>query len=457
MTSRVPAVIYIDTDRSTKGVYDYRQPHFAAASALGWHCVTLIEDTHEHRDAIAKSCEEVVGLPCIATETVVDAVMKLKARYDVRVLFGYPGQTVPGFDLPQILQEACQALGLQYVPADAIRCCNNKFMMRKALDAAGLPNVSAELIQDEAELAEAAKRIGFPLIFKPIFGAGSALISKCDNLDHLKAHYRLFREVYAKTPSAVHYGGSQHQFRTSDGVEYNYTPGRTAMLEGYLDGTEATIECIVHEGEPTPLLIHEKLLVTHEASTVLEHLLIIPPVSFTARQIEEAIAYCRACVAALKLDKSLVHFEFRMTAAGPRVIEINPRVGGFYVHRSLQDLAGLDPFLSNISMLAGEFDPRMINRAENTIRHRREGYHTMFVVYPPRSGHLVALEGAMRAAQRPGVREFRIASHRGHIERDTEEEYIAKFWATAASPEEVNQLYQDVQSDLRAEIHPKAS
>lgn len=450
--SLMPAAIYIDTDRSDNGVYDYRLPHFTAAAALGWHRITLLDQTHEHREAIASSCEEVIGLPELTSEAVIDAVTRLRSRYDVKVLFGYPGQTVPGLDLAQILEDACLALELHSVPADAIKRCNNKFMMRKALDAAGLPNVNAELIQSEADLTQAAERIGFPLIFKPIFGAGSALISRCDDLDRLKAHYRLFREVYAKTPSAVHYGGHRHRFEAADGLIYDYTPGQTAMLESYLEGTEATIECIVYQAEPTPLLLHEKLLVTHEASTVLEHLLIVPPVSFTAQQVEEAMIYCRACVAALKIDRSLIHFEFRMTAAGPRVIEINPRVGGFYVHRSLHDLAGLDPFLTNLAMLSGEIDLQTIDRARQTAARPREGFHTMFVIYPPRSGRLAAIKGALHAAQRPGVRDFRVTSHRGHIERDTEEEYIAKFWATAASAEKVVQLYQDIQSDLHVDI-----
>lgn len=454
---QMPAVVYLDTDRSANGVYDYRRPHFEAAAALGWHRITLFDEEHEHRDTIARSCEEVVLLPGVTKETVVDAVTKLKARYDVKLLFGYPGQTVPGIDLPRILEEACQALGLKHVPADAIKNCNNKFIMRKALDAAGLPNLRAELIQDETDIEAAAERIGFPLIFKPIFGAGSALISKCDNLDALKAHYRLFRDVYAHTPSAVHYGGSEHRFRTADGVEHDYVPGTTAMIETYLDGVEATIECIVHDGEPTPLLLHEKLLVTHEASTVLEHLLIVPSVSFTEKQIADAMAYCRDCVAALKLDCSLVHFEFRMTASGPRVIEINPRVGGFYVHRSLQDLAGLDPFLANLAMLSGEFDPWSIVRARRTAALSGTGYHTMFVIYPPRSGKLAAIDGALLAAQRQGVREFRVTSHRGDVQRDTEEEYIAKFWAAAPTQEAVMQLYHDVQADLLIDIHSKAS
>lgn len=146
-----------------------------------------------------------------------------------------------------------------------------------------------------------------------------------------------------------------------------------------------------------------------------------------------------------------------MTASGPRVIEINPRVGGFYVHRSLQDLAGLDPFLANLAMLSGEFDPWSIVRTRRTAALSGTGYHTMFVIYPPRSGKLAAIDGALRAAQRPGVREFRVTSHRGDIQRDTEEEYIAKFWAAAPTPEAVMQLYHDVQADLLIDIHSKAS
>ena len=159
--SVMSAVVYLDTDRSANGVYDYRRPHFEAAAALGWHCITLLDQAHEHRGTIARSCEEVIGLPTITVATVVDAVKKLKARYDVKLLFGYPGQTVPGIDLAQILEEACQALGLRYAPAEAIKRCNNKFVMRKALDAAGLPNIAAELIKRKPICYPPPKELGF--------------------------------------------------------------------------------------------------------------------------------------------------------------------------------------------------------------------------------------------------------------------------------------------------------
>ena len=132
-----------------------------------------------------------------------------------------------------------------------MRRCNNKFLMRKRLDSAGLANLAAELIQNESDLEEAASRIGFPLVFKPIFGAGSALIAKCGSRDALKAHYRLFQRVHGRTAPAFH-GDDAHAFKTDDGREHLYEPGRTAMLEAYAEGMEATIECLVYRGEITP-------------------------------------------------------------------------------------------------------------------------------------------------------------------------------------------------------------
>lgn len=451
-----PAIVYLDIDRSGNGRYEYRRSHFDAAAALGWRGLALAEAGHEHLDRLARVCDEVVSLSAITVREIVNAVARLRARYDVKVLMAYPGQTVPGFDVSRVVEDACRELGLAHAPANAVRRCNNKFLMRKRLDSAGLANLAAELIQNESDLEEAASRIGFPLVFKPIFGAGSALIAKCGSRDALKAHYRLFQRVDGRTAPAFH-GDDAHAFKTDDGREHLYKPGRTAMLEAYAEGMEATIECLVYRGEITPLLLQEKMLVTYGTSTVLEHLLIAPSASLAPAQIESAMNYCRDCVAATGLDRSFAHFEFLMTREGPRVIEINPRLGGFYVPRALRDLAGIDPFVTNLLLLSDDLVPETVARARETAAGPHDGHRAMFVVYPPETGLLTAVDGTARAAQRPGILEFKVATPSRRLERDIKEEYVAKYWGKAPSKEAALQLYRDVVADLNVTILAEAS
>ncbi|NOR61543.1 MAG: ATP-grasp domain-containing protein [Rhodobacteraceae bacterium] len=454
MSARKAAIVYVDIDRSKVALYDYRERHFKVARQLGWTCITVTAEGHPREEEIERQTDAFFALPVLSAQSLVNFVLSLKGRFEVKVLFTFPGQTVAGLNLPAVMNEACQALGLTAPAAEAVNLCNNKYAMRIALEKAGIPSARAVVAQCEADLSDAAEKIGFPLIMKPIFGAASALIKKCDDIQALCRHYRLFCSAYNRVSGAHDFGGDSLIFETVVGDKISYEPGKTVMLETYLEGIEATIECAVVDDDPVPLLLHEKLLVSFEESTVLEHLLVVPSTSFTVEQIAEAKAYCCDCVEALGLKRSFVHFEFRMTPDGPRVIEINPRIGGFYVYRSLKDVAGIDPFLTNLIMLSGEDGQEIEARLRTVEASVMDNFHTMFVLYPPSSGRIKAIKGQTKAAQRTGVRAFDITSHRGAITCDTEEKYIAKFWASVPSAEAARQLYDDVKSDLQVEMEP---
>ena len=111
-----PAIVYLDIDRSGNGPYDYRRPHFDAAAALGWRGLALAEAGHEHPDRLVHVCDEVVSLPAITVREIVNAVARLRAHYDVKVLMAYPGQTMPGSDVSRVVEDACRELGLAHAP-----------------------------------------------------------------------------------------------------------------------------------------------------------------------------------------------------------------------------------------------------------------------------------------------------------------------------------------------------
>lgn len=454
MSTRRPAIVYVDIDTAEVALYDYRGPHFKTARQLGWTCITIAPEDHPRENEIRRQSDAYFTLPKLGTEPLVDLVRSLQDSFDIRVVFSYPGQAIVGLNVPQMISQACQALGLTAPAAEAVNLCNNKYAMRLALDKAGIPGASAVVVQSEEDLEAAAEKIGFPLILKPIFGAASALIKKCDNLDALHRHYSFFCTHYDDVCGARDFAGSSSTFKTVGGDNFSYEPGQTVMLETYLEGIEATIECAVVDGEPVPLLLHEKLLVSFEESTVLEHLLVTPSASFTPEQITESMDYCRNCVAALGLERSFVHFEFKMTPQGPRVIEINPRIGGFYVHRSLKDVVGVDPYLINLAMLSGEEGAEIEAQLSAAAATVTDSCYAMFVIYPPAPGRIKEIKGQIKAAQHPGVSAFDITAYRGAIECDTAENYIAKFWASVPSAKAALQLYDAVKSDLQIEMEP---
>ena len=84
-----------------------------------------------------------------------------------------------------------------------------------------------------------------------------------------------------------------------------------------------------------------------------------------------------------------------MTREGPRVIEINPRLGGFTCPAPCAT-AGIDPFVTNLLLLSDDLVPETVARARETAAGPHDGHRAMFVVYPPETGLLTAVDGAAR-------------------------------------------------------------
>ncbi len=86
------------------------------------------------------------------------------------------------------LRERLGVPGMSRKQADLFR---DKPSMRAAVTAAGLRAPRTARVRTRAELADAARFTGFPLILKPVAGAGSADTHRVDNEEQLEALIRL--------------------------------------------------------------------------------------------------------------------------------------------------------------------------------------------------------------------------------------------------------------------------
>ncbi|MDN5794489.1 MAG: ATP-grasp domain-containing protein [Intrasporangium sp.] len=123
--------------------------------------------THYERVSLADEGSVLAALQGLARHVSFDRVeclwepyMLLAAR--IREAFGVPGMTVE-----------------QTIPF------RDKEVMKQVLDAAGIRTPRHAKARTVAEVWEAAERIGFPLVVKPIAGAGSADTYRVDSFDDL--------------------------------------------------------------------------------------------------------------------------------------------------------------------------------------------------------------------------------------------------------------------------------
>lgn len=98
----------------------------------------------------------------------------------------------PGILLAARLREIFGVPGLTVEQANRFR---DKEMMKRALDEAGIRTPRHVAASTVAECWEAAEKIGFPAILKPVAGAGSADTYRVDDVDQLRAVLPKLRHV----------------------------------------------------------------------------------------------------------------------------------------------------------------------------------------------------------------------------------------------------------------------
>jgi hypothetical protein len=98
----------------------------------------------------------------------------------------------PGIMLAAGLREALELPGMKREQALLFR---DKERMKQALDRVGIRTPRHRRATDESQVREAAEALGFPLILKPIAGAGSADTHRVDDAAALEATLPLVRHV----------------------------------------------------------------------------------------------------------------------------------------------------------------------------------------------------------------------------------------------------------------------
>ncbi|MCB1007728.1 MAG: ATP-grasp domain-containing protein, partial [Acidobacteria bacterium] len=122
----------------------------------------------------------------------------------------------PGMILAAKLREA---LGVPGMSVDQTVPFRDKEIMKQRLDAAGIRTPRHHRASTANQVREAAERIGYPVIVKPIAGAGSADTYRCDTRENLERALLLVQHV------------------------------PEVSVEEFVDGEEFTFDTICAEGE----------------------------------------------------------------------------------------------------------------------------------------------------------------------------------------------------------------
>ena len=373
-------------------------------------------------------------------------VSQLERDFDVVGIHSSFGPFRPEAFVQESVATLAAERGLVHNPIPALYRGTNKYLAREALDAAGVNNIPFGLATNESELLEVCRSIGYPVILKPLTGVGSSLILKSNDDAQARENFRL---ALANLPAA-YYGQlrmASHRFATADGKLTEFDPQRSMLVEKYIAGREASVECLVTGEEVFPLVVHDKVVMEETDKVFFEHLLVAPPARFTPAEVAKMRDYAVQVVKAMGLRNMFCHVELRYDeSAGPMLLEINPRMGAGCVRDSIETFTGIDADDTEVALMLGEVD-------EPRISPLSDERHAMAFLFSPRAGVLKKFSGMQRVLELPEVLVVRIGYSKGdHVGGDCEEVFLASIWMEAADIDAAQQSYDRIREIVRIQV-----
>lgn len=209
---------------------------------------------------------------------------------------------------------------------------NNKYLMRRAFSAAGIPGPSYRMITSYEQLDSVVLR--FPVIVKPTDRSGSLGITKVERIDDLR--------MAVETALASSF---KHE----------------AIVEEYIEGKEISVEFISYQGIHYPLQITDKVTTGAPHFVELEH---HQPADLTKKQYEEFYDLTKRALDALGVTNGASHSEYRITKDGKvYVMEIGARMGGDFIGSDLVQLSTGYDFLEGVIEVAlGQFENPILGK-----------------------------------------------------------------------------------------------
>ena len=249
-------------------------------------------------------------------------------------------------------------LGLPGPDPGATRTAYRKDLSRTALDRAGVPQPEFALAEGWTEVLRAAERIGFPVVLKPVdLCAGLYVRQVADRAELLAAF-----DAVAGFPV-----NARRQPRVP-----------TLLIEELMTGPEVSVETVTVDGTTHVIGVTDKSLGGTTGFVETGHMF---PAALDAADAEKTAV---AALEAVGLDRGVAHTELRLTAAGPKVVEVNPRPAGNQITELVRRVTGIDLPMVYAQLAIGETPD--LTRTDTGV-----GSAAIAFVLPPRAGTVDAI------------------------------------------------------------------
>ncbi|WBB50441.1 ATP-grasp domain-containing protein [Verrucosispora sp. WMMA2044] len=275
-------------------------------------------------------------------------------------------------------------LGLPGARPEAVEHACRKDLARHRMRVAGLPGPAFAVAEDWPAAQAAARALGFPLVVKPVDLCAGMLVRLVTDPTELR-----------------------EAFDALDAFPVNARGQRRApqvLLEEVLVGPEVSVETVTVDGATTVLGVTDKSLAGEPWFVETGHMF---PAALDAATVAAVCDMAVAALAAVGFDRGVAHTELRLTAAGPRVVEINPRPAGNQITELVRRGTGVDLPMVYTQLALGE-------QPDVTVVDTGVRSAAISFLLPPRAGIVAGIDGDATLAGAPDVVDWAVkpAGHR---------------------------------------------
>lgn len=242
----------------------------------------------------------------------------------------------------------CQELGLPCSPPAAMRLAKQKSRTQlHLLCRQGPPWPSPSLhavpccsLESEADVERAVRQVPLPGVMKLEFGAGAVGVRLVEDAPQCHEHFsRIVRDLQ---------GEADHP-----GIGLGW--GNAMLLMEFVEGTEHDVDLVLFGGQLLAAFVSDNGPTRLPGFTETAACM---PTGLAPEQEAQLVQAAFRCCLGCGLVDGVFNVELKLTRAGPRLIEINPRMGGFYLRDWILELYGVDLLLA-AAMVACRLRPAL--------------------------------------------------------------------------------------------------
>nr|XP_004656812.2 carnosine synthase 1 [Jaculus jaculus] len=237
----------------------------------------------------------------------------------------------------------CHELGLPCSPPAAMCLAKQKSRTQLHLlchhgppwPAPSLHAVACCPLEREADVERAVSQVPLPGVMKLEFGSGAVGVQLVKDGPQCHEHFsRILRDLQ---------GEADHP-----GIGLGW--GNAMLLMEFVEGTEHDVDLVVFGGRLLAAFVSDNGPTRLPGFT--ETAACMPTGLAPEQEAQMVQAAFRCCLGCGLLD-GVFNVELKMTEAGPKLIEINPRMGGFYLRDWILELYGVDLLLASTMVACG--------------------------------------------------------------------------------------------------------